>query len=98
MRAHAAALALAVVLVPGAAQAAEGDLERVRGCITAAADIHRLPPAILVILLDVEGGALGRVTRNANGTVDVGPMQVNQIWLPRIAAHWRTRSARKPCA
>ena len=93
MRAHAAALALAVVLVPGAAQAAEGDLERVRGCITAAAEIHHLPPAVLVILLDVEGGALGRVTRNANGTVDIGPMQVNQIWLPRIAAHWRASEA-----
>ena len=23
-------------------------------------------------------------------TVDIGPIQVNQIWLPKIAAHWHT--------
>ena len=43
---------------------------------------YRLPPAVLVILLNVEGGSLGRVSPNTNGTVDIGPMQVNEIWLP----------------
>ena len=57
-------------------------------CIMAAAHVHRVPPAILVILLNVEGGSLGRVSANTNRTVDIGPMQVNQIWLPAIAAHW----------
>jgi hypothetical protein len=27
---------------------------------------------------------------NTNGTVDIGPMQVNDIWVPKVAAHWRT--------
>ena len=58
-------------------------------CIEAAANIHRLPPAVLVILLSVEGGTLGAVSRNSNGTVDIGPMQVNQDWLPEVARHWR---------
>ncbi len=57
-------------------------------CIEAAASIHRLQPAVLLILLNVEGGSLGRVSGNTNGTVDIGPMQVNQIWLPMVAAHW----------
>lgn len=62
----------------------------IRDCITAAAEAYREPPAVLVILLNVEGGSLGQVSYNTNGTVDIGPMQVNQIWLPDVAAHWRT--------
>ena len=59
-------------------------------CILAAAAAHRVPPAVLVILLHVEGGQLGRVSGNTNATVDIGPMQVNEIWLPDLARHWRT--------
>ncbi len=60
----------------------------IEGCVLAAARVHRLPPAMLVILLNVEGGSLGRVSQNTNDTVDIGPMQVNQIWIPLVAAHW----------
>ncbi|HET6235309.1 MAG TPA: lytic transglycosylase domain-containing protein [Acetobacteraceae bacterium] len=62
----------------------------IRGCILAAADAYREPPAVLVVLLDVEDGSLGAVSRNTNGTVDIGPMQVNQVWLPDVAGHWHT--------
>src|SRR6516162_3644773 len=51
------------------------------------------PPAVLVILLNVEGGSLGRVSPNTNGTVDIGPIQVNEIWLPGVAAHWHATVA-----
>ena len=74
----------------GATAAAEA---RVLGCLTAAAEAHRLPPALLVILLKVEGGRLGRLSRNSNDTQDIGPMQVNTAWVPRIAAHWRATPA-----
>lgn len=57
-------------------------------CISAAARIHHLPATALGILLIIEGGAPGRVSRNGNGTVDIGPMQVNEQWLPRLAVHW----------
>lgn len=57
-------------------------------CILAAAAAHHLPPAVLVILLNVEGGQLGRVSGNTNATVDIGPIQVNEIWLPDLAKHW----------
>ena len=72
------------VAVPGTAGRV---IER---CILAAAAAHRVPPAVLVILLNVEGGQLGRVSGNTNATVDIGPMQVNEIWLPDLARHWRT--------
>jgi len=70
-----------------AAEGAQAQL-LVRRCIESAARAHRLSPAILLILLQVEDGRLGRVSDNSNATVDIGPMQVNEIWLPKVAAHW----------
>ena len=85
-----AAALLAVASGPVKAGDAPDNQATIRGCITGAAKLYRLPPAMLVILLNVEGGSLGRVSPNTNGTVDIGPIQVNQIWLPEIAAHWST--------
>lgn len=73
------------------AEAAEAALvapSTISACILAAANLYREPPALLLILLNVEGGTLGAVSPNTNGTVDIGPMQVNQIWVPMVAAHW----------
>ena len=92
-----AVLAVAVLVAVSAGPAKAGDARdnqaTVRGCITAAAKVHRLPPAVLVILLNVEGGSLGRVSPNTNGTVDIGPIQINEIWLPDVAAHWNATIA-----
>jgi hypothetical protein len=90
MRGVAFIAAVLAVFSAGPAKAgdAPNDQATIRGCITAAARVYRLPPAVLVILLNVEGGSLGRVSPNTNGTVDIGPIQVNEIWLPDVAAHW----------
>ena len=90
----AAAVAMLLGLSPAAADPQILDEAAIRDCILAAAGVHRVPPAVLVILLNVEGGSLGRVSHNTNGTVDIGPMQVNEIWLPELAAHWRTTPPR----
>ncbi len=71
----------------------EVDGPTIRGCVLAAAAAHHLPPLMLVILLHVEGGTPGHVTMNSNDTVDIGPMQVNQTWLPKLAAHWAASPA-----
>jgi hypothetical protein len=88
--------AVALTLI-AAIQAHAGETDprgaAVAACVTEAARLHRLPPSLLVILLQVEGGTLGRISHNANGTVDIGPMQVNQIWLPKLAAHWNAPPA-----
>jgi hypothetical protein len=65
----------------------------IKGCLDAAADVYRLPPAVLVVLLNVEGGSLGHVSPNTNATVDIGPMQINQIWIPQVAAHWHATTS-----
>ena len=72
----------------GLASSADDAKRVIRSCIEAAANAHGLPPTVLVILLRVEGGRLGRVSDNTNATVDIGPMQVNEIWLPKLAARW----------
>lgn len=72
----------------GLASSADDAKRVIRRCIEAAANAHGLPPTVLVILLRVEGGRLGRVSDNTNATVDIGPMQVNEIWLPKLAARW----------
>ena len=90
-------LAAAVLAAVLAGTAKAGDAPdgqaTIQGCITAAAKVYRLPPAVLVILLNVERGLLGHVSPNTNGTVDIGPIQVNQIWLPELAAHWHATIA-----
>ena len=84
-------LTVAAALSPVRAEPALTPAEaRVKGCLYAAAETYRLPPALILILLKVEGGRLGAVSGNSNATVDIGPMQVNTIWVPKIAQHWRT--------
>lgn len=80
------ALALALSLLPAVGRAAAP--VPVVGCIESAAAAYRLPPAVVVILLSVEGGSLGHISQNTNQTVDIGPMQVNSIWVPAVARHW----------
>lgn len=55
-------------------------------CIMAAAQIQSVPPAALVTILSVEGGRIGHVSRNSNGSSDLGPMQINdKVWAPIVA-------------
>ena len=70
------------------ARAATPESALLRACILGAARLHQVPPFALVVLLSVEGGKLGMRSPNTNGTGDLGPWQVNETWVPRLAAHW----------
>ena len=87
-RGAALVLLLAWNVPAGALSASPVSAAPVADCLQSAALAYRLPPAVLVILLSVEGGALGHVSANTNHTVDIGPMQVNSIWIPVIAQRW----------
>lgn len=58
-------------------------------CIFLASQTYGVPPAVLVGILHVEGGKVGQQVRNSNGTYDLGPMQINTIWMPELARHWQ---------
>lgn len=68
-------------------RAATNDRE-VAACLYAAAAVHHVPATLLYAILGVEGGRLGAVSQNTNGSVDIGPMQVNDLWLPQLMTHW----------
>lgn len=78
----------AATVIPAQARSASTAPATIRACIMASAQLYREPPALLLIILNVEGGTVGAVSDNTNGTVDVGPMQVNEIWVPAVAGHW----------
>ena len=54
-----------------------------------AAQTYSVPPAVLVGIHQVEGGAVGQsVGPNSNGSYDLGPMQINTLWVPLLAEKW----------
>ena len=85
---RAAPLVILTSLLLGERALAATPPDQVVRCIEASASVYEIPPAVIVILLNVEGGSLGAVSPNTNGTVDIGPMQVNTIWVPQVAQHW----------
>ena len=57
-------------------------------CIFAAAQTYVVPPSVILGILNVEGGRIGQAVRNTNNSYDLGPMQINTIWLPQLASYW----------
>lgn len=57
-------------------------------CLMMAAQTYSIPPAVMVGIYNVEGGKVGQQVYNTNGTYDLGPMQINTLWLPKLANHW----------
>jgi hypothetical protein len=58
-------------------------------CLIAAASGYGLPPAAMTAILAVEGGKVGQAVVNRNGSRDLGPFQVNSVWLDSFKAYWR---------
>jgi hypothetical protein len=50
-------------------------------CMALAANINHLPPRVLPSIQAVEGGFVGSVSHNTDGSDDLGVMQVNTLWL-----------------
>lgn len=57
-------------------------------CIFAAAQTYAVPPSVLLGIMSVEGGRAGQAVGNTNGSYDLGPMQINTLWIPVLARHW----------
>ena len=68
-------------------------------CINHAATTYQVPAALIVSILKTEGGSSGKASRNSNGSVDYGPMQVNSCHLKRLAQYGITKDdlQYKPC-
>ncbi|WP_253476797.1 lytic transglycosylase domain-containing protein [Natronocella acetinitrilica] len=57
-------------------------------CVNYAAAQYQIHPLVLHAIAEVEGGQIGMASRNANGTYDLGVMQINTINLPLIERHF----------
>jgi soluble lytic murein transglycosylase-like protein len=57
-------------------------------CIFTAAQTYAVPPSVVLGILNVEGGHTGQAVHNSNNTYDLGPMQINTIWIPQLAGYW----------
>ena len=60
-------------------------------CMIAAASFHHLPVQALAAIQSVEGGTVGAIIGNKDGSADLGVMQVNTQWVPAIARATRAR-------
>lgn len=56
-------------------------------CLLDVSRAFRVHPDILLAVLIVEGGTVGKDSRpNQNGSTDIGPFQINTVHLHRLAA------------
>ncbi len=62
-------------------------------CMLVTAGFYQLPPRVLPAIQVIEGGWVGSVSHNRDGSDDLGVMQVNTLWLPALA-----RASRLPAA
>jgi hypothetical protein len=53
-------------------------------CLSESSRRFRVPIFMLLSVLDVERGQVGRERANRDGSSDLGPMQINTLWLPRL--------------
>lgn len=77
--------AFVLVAMPVHAAVRKADEARIAGCIHDAAAGHPWLEKTLWGLRDQEAGWIGAEVSNTNGTHDLGPLQINSWWVPRIA-------------
>ena len=78
----------AATVIPGGPDA--GDV--FDACVVSAANKFSLQVVLLRGILATEGGHVGHIHWNNNGTYDMGPAQVNS-WLPKLATMGITKTA-----
>ncbi len=79
----------AAVASPPRAALAGGDRRSI--CMAESAAAYKLPLVLLQAIAKTEGGSTGTVSRNKNGSVDMGVMQVNSIHLQSAPHHFLAR-------
>lgn len=60
-------------------------------CAANAAHYYEVPELLLHAILQKENGRVGQAVRNRNGSQDLGPAQINTVWLTEFAKYGVTR-------
>jgi hypothetical protein len=53
-------------------------------CINRAAVEYHIPAKLIISVLNTERGRIGLSHKNKNGSIDLGPMQINNAWVPLL--------------
>jgi hypothetical protein len=61
-------------------------------CIEEAAVIFHVPEKLIISVLLTERGKMGEISKNRNGSYDIGLMQINSSWLPDLKRYDITES------
>lgn len=69
-------------------------------CINEAAVEYHVPAKLIVTVLNVEQGKRGQIVKNKNGSYDIGPTQINSVWLSELSHFGISKYAIQydPCA
>ncbi|MCB9975033.1 MAG: lytic transglycosylase domain-containing protein [Rhodospirillales bacterium] len=67
-------------------------------CLLLASQTYNVPPVLLAGIYKAEGGRVGQEVGNENGTHDLGPMQINTLWVPVVAKKWGVSERRARAA
>ena len=87
MRRHLATVCLALLwsLPISATPIAAEEQAEVRACMQTASETVGVPRIALELIYRMEGGRRGQSVLNKNGTVDMGPMQINSWWMRKLS-------------
>lgn len=55
-------------------------------CLYEESHRQQIDPILLLAVMRTESGKPGQFVSNRNATFDLGPMQINTIWVPKIAS------------
>ncbi len=68
-------------------------------CINQAAIAYHIPATVILSVIKTENGKNGLAVKNKNGSYDLGVMQINTTWLPRLKQEGITAEQikRNPC-
>jgi hypothetical protein len=58
-------------------------------CLAFVSAFYHLPPHVLPSIQQVEAGRTGLVSANADGSADLGVMQINTRWIQPLSRHMR---------
>lgn len=64
------------------------DMNVLAACMILSSNAYSVPLEALEAIHTVEGGQVGTIAKNSNGSIDMGVMQINSLWLPVLEEKW----------
>lgn len=64
--------------------------QKITECVNFAARYHKVNPSVIRAIIAVENGKIGTMSKNSNGTYDMGIMQINTIHIRDLKNRYPT--------